>query len=148
MAEKLTFETGIKEFDINGKATVSFNPTDAAFVERVYDALTGLEQKQDQFQAEVKEIDGDEDRLFAYSKERDEEMRGIIDGLLGEGVSAKLFGNMNCYALGEGIPIWMNLMFAITETIQKAFTSEQKKSDPRLKKLSGKYNKMAAKYKK
>lgn len=146
-ATELNFDTGIKEFRINGAVTVHFNPTDTAFVERLYGAFTDLEKNQDEYQKRIDEIGDDGEKLFEYANERDAEMRAIIDNLLGEGVADALFVNMNCYALSEGLPIWLNLMFVIAETIEKAFTTEQKKSDPRLKKFSKKYDGMMAKYK-
>ncbi len=148
MAKILNFDTGIEEFVINDKATVYFNPTDVVFVEKLYDAFTGLESKQDEFQKRVDEIGSDGEQMFAYASERDHEMRSIIDDLLGDGIADALFPNMNCYALANGLPVWMNLMFAIAETIEAGFTAEQKKSDPRLKKFSQKYDGMVSKYKK
>lgn len=152
MAEKLTFDTGVKEYELNGAAKVYFNPTDTSFVERVYNAFTSLESKQEDFKKEVDSVKDDSDKMFSYAKKRDIEMREIVDELLGEGVSDAVFTDpqgrsINCYALAGGIPVWMNLMFGIAETISDAFTAEEKKKDPRLQKLSGKYAKMAKKYK-
>lgn len=148
MAKTLSFETGVVEYEVNGAATIRFNPTDAAFVERLYQTFTDLDAKQEEFQAQVDDIGEDGERMFAYAKERDAEMRGIIDGLLGEGVADALFPDMNCYALADGLPVWINLMFAIAEEIEAAYTAEQKKSDPRLRKYDKKYAGMMAKYKK
>jgi hypothetical protein len=148
MAKTLSFETGVVEYEVNGAATIRFNPTDAAFVERLYQTFTDLDAKQEEFQAQVDEIGEDGERMFAYAKERDAEMRGIIDGLLGDGVADALFPDMNCYALADGLPVWINLMFAIAEEIEAAYTAEQKKSDPRLRKYDKKYAGMMAKYKK
>lgn len=152
MAKALNFDTGIEEFSLNGAITVRFNPTDSAFVEKMYSTFTALETKQDDYQKRVDEIGGDSEQLFAYSRERDAEMRAIIDDLLGEGVSDAVFVNgddpINCYALAKGLPMWINLMLAIAETVQESFAAQQKQGDPRLKKLSKKYEAMANKYKK
>ncbi len=110
MAKKLSFDTGVVEYDINGTAKVRFNPTDATFVERLYNTFTELESKQEEFQARIDEIGDDGERMFAYAGERDREMRGLIDGLLGEGTADALLPNMNCYALADGLPVWINLM--------------------------------------
>ena len=90
MAKSLTFDTGVVEYEINGAATVRFNPTDTVFVERMYRTFTDLDERQGEFQKKVDEIDGDGEEMFAYAKERDAEMRGIIDDLLGEGVADAL----------------------------------------------------------
>lgn len=152
MAEKLTFDTGIKEYELNNAVKVYFNPTDTSFVERVYDTFCTLESQQESFKSEVESVKDDSGKMFAYAKKRDEEMRETVDDLLGDGVSEAIFTDpqgrsINCYALAGGIPVWMNLMFSIAETISDAFTAEEKKKDPRLQKLSGKYAKMAKKYK-
>ena len=148
MAKSLSFETGVVEYDINGMATVRFNPTDSAFVERLYRTFTDLDGKQEEFQKRVEEIGDDGEEMFAYAKERDAEMRTMIDELLGEGVADALFPDMNCYALADGLPAWINLMFAIAEEIEGAYSSEHKKGDPRVRKYNEKYTEMMAKYKK
>lgn len=147
MGKVLSFDTGLVEYEINGAATVRFNPTDAAFTERLYKAFIDLDARQDEFQRKVDEIGEDGAAMFAYAKERDEEMRGIIDGLLGEGVADALFPGMNCYALADGLPVWINLMFAVADEIQSAYTAEQKRTDPRIAGYSKKYQGMMQKYK-
>ena len=148
MAKSLTFDTGLVEYEINGMAKARFNPTDAAFVGRLYKAVTELEARQEEFQGRVDEIGEDGEKMFAYASERDAEMRGIIDGLLGGGVADALFPDMNCYALADGLPVWVNLMLAVAEEVDAAFTEQQKKGDPRAKAYSDKYAGMMAKYKK
>jgi hypothetical protein len=152
MAKSLSFDTGLVEYDINGMATVRFNPTDADFVERLWKCFTDLEARQGEFQGRVDEIEIGEhgeggEKMFAYAKERDAEMRGIIDGLLGDGVADALFPDMNCYALADGLPVWVNLMFAIADEIEGAYTRQQKRTDPRVAGYSKKYDAMMKKYK-
>ena len=148
MAKTLTFETGVVEYDVNGMAKVRFNPTDSAFVERLYKAMTDLEARQGEFQEKVDDIGGDGGKMFAYASERDAEMRAIIDGLLGDGVADALFPGMNCYALADGMPVWINLMLAIAEEVESAFSEQRKKGDPRARAYNQKYAAMMAKYKK
>lgn len=147
MAKSLSVADGLTEYDINGRVTVRFNPTDAEFVKRLYATFTDLDARQDEFREEVDSIGDDGPKMFEYATRRDKEMRGLIDSLLGEGTADGLFPNMNCYALADGLPVWMNLMFALADEVQKAYTSEQKRSDPRVKGYSKKYNAMLAKYK-
>lgn len=144
--EKITFDTGRVEYEINGAAKVSFNPTDTAFVERVYNLFSELEANQEAYQKRVDEIGEDGAAMFGYACERDAEMREKIDGVLGKGVADALFPDMNCYALADGFPVWINLMFAITEKIDAAFTKEQKRTDPRMRAYSKKYEAMRKKY--
>lgn len=147
MARELNFDTGVVEYGINGDVKVRFNPTDTAFVERLYRVFDDLAGKQDEFQARIDEIGDDGAAMFAYASERDREMRGLIDGLFGEGVADALFADMNCYALADGLPVWVNLMFAVAEEIEAAYGAEQKRSDPRIRHYNKKYEAMRKKYK-
>lgn len=146
MSKALTFDTGVVEYDINGVAKARFNPTDSAFVERVYKVFDDLSARQEEFQKRVEEIGDDGEAMFSYAAERDAEMRVLIDGLLGAGVSDALFADMNCYALADGLPVWINLMFAVAEEIEAASSAEQKRSDPRMRGYSKKYEAMRKKY--
>lgn len=143
----LNFETGLIEYTINGTAKVSFNPTDADFADRFYTTLTEMEAQQDEIR-ELAEKAGDGPReMLDFLKDRDAEMRATVDGLLGEGVSDALFPNMNCYAMAGGLPVWMNLFFAIADEMGEAMDEEQGKTDPRLAAHRKKYDEMVEKYK-
>lgn len=144
--KKLEFSTGVVTYDLNGAVEVSFNPTDERFVERFYDTFTELESRQDEFQRRVDEIGDDGKALFEYARERDAEMRATIDALLGEGVADALFPDMNCYALADGLPVWINLMFAIADEVADGFKDQDGRADPRLKGYNKKYEGMMKKY--
>lgn len=142
----LSFDTGVVTYKINDNFTVAFNPTDTYFVNRFYDIFEKLDKEQGKYEAEVEKRKGDFHATFEYAQQRDIEMRGLIDGLLGEGASAALFQNMNCYSLASGLPVWMNLMFAIADEIHDAYQSQEGKADPRIQGYNAKYNKLMAKY--
>lgn len=142
----LNFDTGVVEYKVNGAATVRFNPTDSGFVGRFYDTLTELESKQDALSDAAASLNDTKD-YFEFFTERDAEMRKAVDGLLGEGVSDAVFAGMNCYALADGLPVWMNLMFAIADEIGEAMGEEQQKTDPRIESYNRKYAELVEKYK-
>lgn len=144
--KRLSFETGLVEYDINGAVSVRFNPTDEAFVERLYSTFSELEGRQGEFQERIDSIGDDGAAMFAYAQERDADMRKTIDALLGEGVADALFPDMNCYALADGLPVWVNLFLAIAEEVADSFDAEQGKADPRLKGYNKKYEAMMKKY--
>lgn len=139
MAKALTFDTGAVEYEINGATTVRFNPTDEGFVSRLYDAFGSL----DGLQATLGDGEGDVLEKFARL---DEDMRGTIDGLLGEGVADALFPGMNCYAIADGLPVWMNLVLALLDEVTEAYEREFGKTDERLRAHSAKYDAIVAKY--
>lgn len=135
----LSFDTGLVTYHINDCVDVAFNPTDSAFVERLYDAFSALDSKQEEYKAEIEKADKRE--IFAIARKRDREMREIIDGVLGAPVSSALFGNMNVYALADGLPVWANLLLAIMDEIDSVMGTEQKRTDARVRKYSAKYKK-------
>ena len=149
MAKALNFDTGVSEYDINGTAKVRFNPTDAEFVERLYNTFKTLEEQQDELQKQIEEIGADGERILVVAHTRDEAMRGYINELFAQdGIADEIFNGINCYALADGMPIWVNLLFAIAEEIDAAFSEQGKRHDPRMQKLTDKNAELLAKYKK
>ena len=148
MAKALSFDIGVVDYTVNDTAHIRFNPADIAFVERFYDAMMTLDGRQEEFQRRVDEIGDDSAEMFAYARERDGEIRELIDELFEPGVSDALFPDINVYAMANGMPVWINFMFAIAEEVRDAFTEEQKKSDPRLKQFDSKHEELLRKYRK
>lgn len=138
--QELRFETGLVSYSLNGEATVSFNPTDSAFVERLFNTFDALDKKQDAYKAEVEGVT-DNREIFNIARRRDTEMRAMIDDVFGQPVSAAVFGGMNVYAMAEGLPVWCNLMFAVMDEVDTSFAREQKATNPRLQKYLNKYKK-------
>lgn len=136
--KELNFETGLVTYDLNGKCEVSFNPTDSNFVERLYTAFEELDKKQEGYKAQVDKM-ADKKEIFEFARERDAEMRTIIDGVFDAPVSDALFGGMNVYAVAGGLPVWCNLMLAVMDEIDTTFAREQKATNPRIAKYTAKY---------
>lgn len=139
MAE-IKFDTGLVEYDLNGKCKVWFNPTDGAFVERLFNCFSSLDKKHENYVAEIEKC-GDKVKVFEIAREKDREMRAMIDEVMGANVCDLLFGSMNLYALADGLPIWCNLMLAIMDECDSAFAREQMRTNPRIKKYTAKYHK-------
>ena len=139
MATIINVETGVQEYDINGAFTARFNPTDETFIHKLELAFESLNGVQDKLK--------DASRFDVFNA-LDDEMRTVIDGLLGDGAAAAIFPNVNCYALSGGLPIWLNLMYGITDVVADACEAEFGKTDERLKRLNNKYGAMMAKYRK
>lgn len=137
--EAIQFDTGVKTFSLNDKCEISFNPTDSAFAEKLFNAFDTLDKKQEEYRREAAAA-RDPRQIFAFVKERDAEMRTLIDDTLGAPVCSSLFANMNVYALANGLPVWCNLMFAIMDEMDTAFAREQKAANPRIQKYTAKYH--------
>lgn len=136
--KEIRFETGIETFSLNGSADVSFNPTDSAFVENLFNAFDTLDKRQESYRSEVEKT-ADKREVFDVARRMDGEMREIINGVFGADVCGSLFGGMNVYALADGLPVWANLMLAIMDEIDTAFAREQKATNPRIVKYTQKY---------
>ena len=100
--KELNFDSGLVTYALNGKCEVSFNPTDSNFVERLYSAFEDLDKKQESYKAQIEKM-ADKKEIFEFARERDAEMRGIIDGVFEASVSEAVFGGMNVYAIANGL---------------------------------------------
>lgn len=138
--KELSFESGIVSFSLNGKCEVSFNPTDSAFVEKLFNAFDTLDKRQEAYKERVAAI-ADKREIFAVAREMDAEMRELIDGAFGVPVCNAVFGDMNVYAVADGLPVWCNLMLAVMDEVDTTFAREQKATNPRIAKYTAKYRK-------
>ena len=136
----IKFETGKVTYTLNGDTAVSFNPTDSAFVEKLFNAFDTLDKRQDAYKAEVEKM-GDKREIFDIARKRDTEMREIIDGVFEAPVCKALFGGMNVYAMADGLPAWANLMLAVMDEIDTTFAKQKKLTDPRISKYLARYHK-------
>lgn len=134
----IRIDDGLKDYTLNGAVTVRFNPTDSAFVKKLYSTFTALDEKQDAYKAEVQAAKNTA-AIFDIAEKRDAEMREMIDGIFGMPVCEPLFGSMNVYAMAEGLPVWANLLLAIMDEVDTTFAAEQAKTTPRLDKYTAKY---------
>lgn len=137
--KELTVLTGTQEYRLNDTCTVFFNPTDTAFVEKLFGAFETLDRKQDAYKAEVAKT-ADKKEIFETARKMDAEMRDIVNDVFGVDVCTALFGGMNVYALADGLPVWANLMLAIMDEIDTAFARESKATNPRISKYTKKYH--------
>ena len=138
----LTFETGLVTYSLNGACEVRFNPTDSAFAQRLFGSFDTLEKKQEEYQKQAAAL-SDTREIFAFARERDREMRELLDRVLGAPVCDALFGEMDLYAMAGGLPVWCNLLLALMDEMDAALAREQKAADPRLKKYLDKYRRRA-----
>lgn len=139
MAE-LKFDSGVKEYTVNGKSVVSFNPTDVHFARKVFHVFEQMDAKQGEYEGAAKNTDN-VGAFFAVYERIDTEIRAMIDETLGEGVSAAVFGTTSVMALSGGLPLWANLLLAIMDEMDESVSREIKLSDERLAKYTKKYQK-------
>ena len=135
----LNFDTGVETFKVNDTAEVSFNPTDLSFGERLFSTFDALDKKQASYRAEVSRL-GDKRKVFDLARRMDQEMREMIDGIFQKPVCCDVFGDMNVYALSDGLPVWANFLLAVMDLTDSTFAQEQKATNPRIMKYTAKYH--------
>ena len=125
----LSFESGIKEYTINGdpNRVIRINPSDFAIVARAEKAKAALEKLH---------IDPGEEHMNEALIAMDKTVREQIDLIFGEGTAKTAFGDINCTSLAGGSPIFMNFLNAILPEIEKVVGEEKRKSDARIAKYT------------
>ena len=137
--KQLNFSDGLEEYRLNDRVTVRFNPTDAGFLER----LTGLYAKLDALQEEVSALQENtpDEEVFPLARDLDARMRKLLDEFFGTPVCDGLFGTMNLFASANGLPVWANLLLALTEEVEGAMQGELSTREKRIAKYTEKYRK-------
>ena len=136
--KELSFDLGLNEYDLGGKVTVRFNPTDVGFIEKLSESFASLDQIQEEIRQSKEEIT-DEKEVYRLAKNLDSRMREIINALFDKDVCTPLFGEMNLFASAGGLPVWANLMLAIAEEVEACMQGELKQREARIKKYTEKY---------
>ena len=140
MSKSLNIDIGVVEYTLNDKVSVYFNPTDMFFIEKLFNTFNELDSKQEGYKALVDKAESNED-VFRATRTMDAEMREAVDDIFGQAVCADLLGDVNIYALADGLPIWANLLLALMDEIDTSYAREQKATNPRLQKYLKKYKK-------
>ena len=137
--KSLSFSDGLEEYSLNDRVTVRFNPTDASFLER----LAALFEKLDALQEEVAAAQETtpEEEVFPLARSLDARMRSLLDEFFGVSVCEPLFGSMNLFASAGGLPVWANLLLAVSEEVESAMQGELTAREARIAKYTEKYKK-------
>lgn len=137
---ELKFETGLVTYSLNGKCEISFNPGDHEFVERFCDSFEKIESIMKEYGEKSESVEPGKE-IFDLARKRDSEIQKVIDDLFSVPVCESVFGSMSVCAIADGFPVWLNLMLAITDEIEKNTGEIQRKADPRVEKYTEKYKK-------
>ena len=137
---ELKFSDGLEEYRLNDRVTVRFNPTDVGFLEKLSHTFEQLDSLQDEVRKSRDSITDDRE-VFPIVRELDAKMRDVINELFGDDVCTPLFGSVNLFASSGGLPLWANLMLAITDEVQSALRGELAAREKRIAKYVEKYQK-------
>ena len=136
----LSFSDGLEEYRLNDRVTVRFNPTDLGFLEKLSSTFEKLDAIQEEVRASGESIT-DEREVFPLARDLDAKMRAILNELFDAEICEPLFGSMNLFASSGGLPVWANLMLAVTEEVQCSMKDELQQREARIAKYVDKYRK-------
>lgn len=119
--EKLNFDNGIKEFEINGNGILRFNPGDPNVYARLLDALDEIKAIENDLVEQAKNIQQDDGaevlRLMAKADKRVKDTLGKVFGP--ENDFDEILGGVNVMAVASnGERVISNLLNVLTPIIQ------------------------------
>ena len=135
---ELKFSDGIEEYRLNDRVSVRFNPTDVDFLEKLSSTFEKLDALQEETRKSRESITDDRE-VFPVARELDGKMRAVLNDLFGKEICEPLFGSMNVFASSGGLPVWANLMLAISDEVQSSMSSELAAREKRIEKYVKKY---------
>lgn len=136
----ISIETGLKTFDLNDAVTVTFNPTDILYAERIIHTMEMLEAMQREYNDRYN-ADSDYAIVVKAAHELNDKMREMIDELFDVPVCQPLFGDVAVYSPADGLPLWCNLLLAVIDEMDDSIGREKAKTNPRIEKYIKKYDK-------
>lgn len=139
MAE-VVFDSGIRSLDIRDDAghsvTISYNPYDVLFLGGLMDAAEKLDAEQTRLQSMPTD---DWRKVYRAAMDADKVMKGVLDEAFGAPVCEALFPHQTVHAIGNGLPAWANLLYAVIDSMDAGMEAEKSKAQERIRKYSAKY---------
>ncbi len=120
--EKLSFDSGIKEFQINGSGVLRFNPGDPNVYARLLGALDDIQDVEKALMEKAKEIPQDDGAaVLRLMAEADRQMKAILNRVFGGGNDFdEILGGVNVMAVCDnGERAVTNLLNALMPIIQE-----------------------------
>ena len=107
-------------------------------LDRLSRAFSELDSLQEEVRSTREKITDDRE-VFPIARELDGKMRAILNELFGKEICEPLFGSVNLFASSGGLPLWANLLLAITDEVQGAMKGELDAREKRIAKYVEKY---------
>ena len=121
---KITFDTGVKEYEINNNGVLRFNPGDPNVYARFFDAAEQIEKIEQDLIAKseaLKNEERDGEAAIRLMQDADKQVKELLGQVFGPGNDFdKLLGGVNVLAVASnGERVVTNLMHALTPVIEK-----------------------------
>lgn len=138
----LNFNTGIKEFDINGDKNriIRIDTTDLNLGDRIETGRKELRKLAKKFETLTKTTNSD-DKMLKIIDDYDKQVRQQIDYMFDSPVSDIAFGNTNCLSVSGGNMLFENFLNALLPEIEKDIKDEEKASKKRIEKYTSQVKK-------
>lgn len=122
--EKILFDSGIKEYEINNNGVLRFNPSDPNVYARFFDAAEQIQQIEQDLVAKgesFKNAENNGEVAIRMMQEADTQVKQILSDVFGEGNDFdKLLGGVNLLAVAcNGERVITNLMHALLPIIEQ-----------------------------
>lgn len=134
--EKLIFDTGIKEYEINGNGVLRFNPSDPNVYARFFDAAEQIQEIEKDLVVKGESLNNEEkdgEAAIRLMQEADKKVKELLGQVFGPGNDFdKLLGGVNLLAVAvNGERVVTNLMQALLPVIEQGAQkcAEQKVGD-------------------
>ena len=141
---ELNIDDGLVAYSVNGgKATITFNPTDASFFKRLYDAFSKLSAMQDS--VNEKHVEDAPEKVYEVLNEISAQMKAQLDETLAPfcnvpSICEAVYGGMNLWAYSCGVPVWCNLVLSLIDTAEGAAAEQKTLSKTAMEKYTKKYH--------
>ena len=122
--EKIIFDSGVKEYQINDNGVLRFNPSDPNVYARFFDAAEQIQQIEKDLVARGESLNNAENNgeaAIRLMQEADTKVKHILSGVFGEGNDFdEMLGGVNLLAVaGNGERVITNLMEALLPIIEQ-----------------------------
>lgn len=147
MENVIKFETNIQEYSLNDRVSIVFSPTDIHFIEEVLTTFDEIVSLYDEYQSDVKQINGDDPetdaamRIYDIAHKADADIRGKINSVFGKDVCTPTIGGRSILMPAGGLPVWANMLLAIIDKFDAQLVEEKKKTNSRISQYTEKYKK-------
>lgn len=148
--EKLRFDDGYKELEINGdpERILKYNPGDIGIIDRLEAAYTDVDKQMKDLQGLQISPTGnaldEASEAARIIRGLNESLRKTFDNLFYPGAADIVFGRMNPLALVGGKTIFENFLLAYTKLIKPQIEKEAKAAQKHIEKYKKEYDRMPA----
>lgn len=115
--ENIQFDSGVKEFKVNGEGVLRFNPSDPNLYARFLDAAEKIKAQEEALSAKMQAPEGQKDGAEAVKAiaDADKQMKEVLGWVFGAGNDMdKILGGINLLAVaGNGERVVTNLFAAL-----------------------------------